>query len=70
MLLRDAFIADIRAFLVATGMEATTFGREAMNDPNFVFEVEHGRSVRLDTVEKVRDFMARHRPQSLPGGTE
>jgi hypothetical protein len=65
MALRDDFLAEVRAFLVASQMEPTAFGREVMNDPNFVFEVEHGRSVRLDTVEKVRGFMA-HRLVSPP----
>ena len=58
MVLRNDFLAEIRVFLVSSQMEATNFGREAMNDPNFVFDVAHGRSVRLDTVEKVRGFMA------------
>ena len=71
MSLRDDFIAEIRAFLVSNRMEATTFGREGMNDPNFVFEVEHGRSVRLNTVEKVRQFMADHRARrGHPGAGE
>ena len=61
MSLRNDFVAEIRAFLVSSRMDATTFGREVMNDPNFVFEVERGRSVRVDTIEKVRRFMADHR---------
>lgn len=67
MMLRDDFLAEIRAFLASSRMEATNFGREAMNDPNFVFEVEHGRSVRLDTVDKVRRFMARRAAEAAFG---
>jgi hypothetical protein len=70
MSLQDDFLAEIHAFLAARKMDATMFGREAMNDPNFVFQVEHGRCVRLDTVDKVRAFMAAHRPgpiQHKPG---
>jgi hypothetical protein len=63
MTLRDDFLADVRAFLALSQMEPSTFGSQVMNDPNFVFEVEYGRAVRLDTVENVRGFMAdRQRP--------
>ena len=64
MSLKDDFVAEIRAFLAANRMDATMFGREAMNDPNFVFEVEHGRCVRVDTVEKVRAFMTEYQGQA------
>jgi hypothetical protein len=60
MTLQDDFLIEVRAFLISQAMGASAFGLEAMNDPNFVFDLDRGRSVRLDTVEKVRRFMTRH----------
>ncbi len=39
-------------------MDATAFGRAAMADPNFVFQLRHGRAPGAGTAERVRAWMA------------
>ena len=53
------FTDELTAFLAATGVTATGFGRRALGDPNFVRELEEGRSPNLRTIARARAFMAR-----------
>jgi hypothetical protein len=55
------FHDEVEAFLRDAGMPATRFGRLAMNDKSFVNHLRNGRHPRLDTAEKVREFMAAER---------
>lgn len=52
-----AFLDEVEAFLTANGVTPTAFGAEAMNDPQFVFDLREGRAVRLTTVDRVRAYM-------------
>lgn len=56
-----AFKAEVEAFLERKGIEPTTFGRDALKDPNFVIDLRAGRSPHLRTIEKVRAFMRKVR---------
>jgi len=38
-------------------MPAARFGREAMKDPRFVFDLRRGREPRQRTIERVRAFL-------------
>jgi hypothetical protein len=38
-------------------ISATRFGREALGDPRFVFDLRNGREPRQPTVERVRAFL-------------
>lgn len=58
MTLRAEFLSEIEAFLLAQGMEASGFGRDALNDPNFVSDLRAGRAPNLRTIERLRQFMA------------
>jgi hypothetical protein len=40
-------------------MPPSRFGREAVGDPCFVFELRDGRKPRSDTVAKVRAYLDR-----------
>jgi len=65
---RDQIAADIEAFLKRTGMPPATFGRRAMSDPMFVFELRGGkRDMRSRTVDKLRAFMKSYRPKRCAG---
>jgi 2,4-dienoyl-CoA reductase-like NADH-dependent reductase (Old Yellow Enzyme family) len=48
----------IEAFLRSTDTPATRFGREAVRDPRFVFDLRLGREPRPETEAKVRAFLA------------
>jgi phosphopantothenoylcysteine decarboxylase/phosphopantothenate--cysteine ligase len=56
----DEFRAEIEAFLQRTGMSATRFGREAVGDPRFVFDLrEKGRAPSARLMDEVTAYMVR-----------
>jgi sulfate adenylyltransferase subunit 2 len=55
--LAEKFLEEIEGFLSMTGMDPTSFGRAAINDPNFVFRLRAGRSPRTRTIDSVRAFI-------------
>ena len=56
----EAFLADVEAFLERSGMKPTNFGKEAVKDPNFVWDLRSGRLPTLGVVDRVYAFMASH----------
>lgn len=44
-------------FLRCNRTAPTRFGREALGDPRFVFDLRRGREPRPRTVQRVRDFL-------------
>jgi hypothetical protein len=56
-------LADaIAVFVEAHGMSSVTFGRQAMNDPHFVRDINAGRRVWPETDQRARAFMASYVP--------
>lgn len=53
----QTFIDEIDAFLGQSGMTASAFGRQAVNDPNFVGDIRRGRMPNLGLVERVQKFI-------------
>jgi sulfate adenylyltransferase subunit 2 len=53
----EKFIKEIKIFLSETGMDPTALGKQALGDPNFVFDLDKGRAPSSRTMDKVRDFM-------------
>jgi len=47
----------VEKFLKISNIPAARFGREAMGDPRFVFDLRRGREPRPRTVERVRAFL-------------
>jgi hypothetical protein len=47
----------VEKFLKISNMPATRFGREAVKDPRFVFDLRNGREPRLRTIRRVRAFL-------------
>jgi hypothetical protein len=41
----------------AANITAARFGRDAMGDPRFVFDLRRGREPRPRTVERIRSFL-------------
>ena len=54
---KEALLKSIEKFILANRMPDTTFGIRAMSDPSFIAKLRKGRSVRIDTAEKLRGFM-------------
>jgi len=58
-------IHSIEKFLTDSGLSPTVFGRKALNDPNFVFDLRAGkRSPSMRTVEKIHAFIAAYNKPS------
>jgi hypothetical protein len=55
--MREEMIAAIAEFRGRTQMCESTFGRLAMEDPNFVGGLSRGRRVFPETIERVYAFM-------------
>ena len=54
----DDFIRQtIETYRVRANMSAREFGVLALGDPGFVSSLESGRSMRLDTADRVRSWM-------------
>ena len=57
----------IDAFLAASGMSPTVFGRTVLNDPNFVFDLRSGtRSPSMRTVEKIYAWLESQQAAPAP----
>jgi hypothetical protein len=50
-------LREVEKFLKISNIPAARFGREAMGDPRFVFDLRRGREPRPRTVERVRAFL-------------
>ena len=63
---REKLLDDIERFILTTGVPASTFGEMAVNDRGFVGRLRRGGDVRLETADRVREFMATY-PQKKRG---
>ncbi len=50
-------LREVEKFLSATKTSAARFGRDAMGDPRFVFDLRKGREPRRATVSRVRAYL-------------
>lgn len=55
--LRVHLLREIEKFLRLRHVPPTRFGREALGDPRFVFDLRNGREPRPRTVQRVRAFL-------------
>lgn len=53
---------EIEDFLMRHRMPPTTLGELFCRDPQFVRQIRAGRSIRLDTADRLRAWMAAYRP--------
>ncbi len=56
----EPFLTKIEKFLTDHGVAATTFGKDAVGDPRFVFDLREGRSPSLRVALRVINFMDEH----------
>ncbi len=54
-------LMKINRFLNEKDMAPTRFGRLAVNDPRFVYDLRNGREPRAGTVARVEAFIAASR---------
>ncbi|MEO1169081.1 MAG: hypothetical protein AAFW97_10270 [Pseudomonadota bacterium] len=55
-----SLLIEIDRFLRKTDMPPTRFGREACNDPRFVFDVRRGRECGSKVRARVQTYIATH----------
>lgn len=61
------FLAEVEAYITASGMYATEFGRAVLGDPNFVWQLREGREPTLTTIERVQRYIERNQPPRRKG---
>lgn len=54
-------LREVEKFLKVSNMPATRFGRAALGDPRFVFDLRKGREPRAATVNRVKAFLEARR---------
>ena len=54
-------LKDVEKYLHANHISPARFGREAMKDPRFVFDLRAGREPRARTVRRVRAYLEQPR---------
>ena len=54
-------LRHVEIYLKASNTPAARFGREAMGDPRFVFDLRRGREPRPRTIERILSFLERGR---------
>ncbi len=52
-------LLKVERFLQEAEMAPTTFGKEAMRDPNFVRNLRNGLDPRSSTIRRVEEYMDR-----------
>jgi hypothetical protein len=57
---RETLLHSIIAYCVRNNIPETVFGMRTMNDPSLVSKMRKGRSVRIDTAERLRAYMREH----------
>ena len=50
-------LREVEKFLRQSEVAPTRFGREAVGDPRFVFDLRNGRDPRPTTVARVRAYL-------------
>jgi len=50
-------LAKIERFLAASKMSAARLGKDALNDPRFVYQLRKGRDPGWKTQQKIENFM-------------
>jgi 2,4-dienoyl-CoA reductase-like NADH-dependent reductase (Old Yellow Enzyme family) len=56
----------IEQFIKERRMSRARFGREAVGDPNFVFDLRDGRELRERTVARVSTYLDRAEQETRP----
>ena len=62
-------LTTIERYLRKTGMRPTRFGREAVRDPRFVFDLRNGREAGRDIHDRVRTYITARPAPARPAPT-
>ena len=62
----NSFLAEIEAFLAKSALDPTAFGKNALGDPSFVFDLRKGRSPSTRTIDKIREWITTQGTSEMP----
>ena len=62
----DEFLSEIGAYCREAGLAESTFGRLAVNDGKFISRIRNGGRITMQTLDRVRDFIAQHPADDFP----
>lgn len=54
----DPLLTDVESFLQSSGITATSFGQQAVNDPALVHEMRRGRECKRSIRNRILQFIA------------
>ncbi len=57
---RQLLLDEIEAFLHRHAYRVSSFGRDAVGDAKLIGRLREGKTVSLDTADRIRAFMHRH----------
>ena len=63
----ERLLADVDAYLMKTGMAATTFGRKSVNDGKCLERLRKGGRAWPETVARIQSFMSQNPPARSHG---
>lgn len=52
-------LSEVEAFLTSARIAPSAFGAQAVGDPNLVRNLRAGREPRFDTIQRVKEYIAR-----------
>ncbi len=65
----QSFLSEIERYLSSAGVDPSALGKQALGDPNFVFDLRKGRSPSTRTIDKVRGWIAQQAGPERPAAT-
>jgi len=66
MIGREQILSEIESFIRDTGMGEAYFGQVAVGNSKLLPRLREGRSIQIDTAERVRAFIQTKRAVSSP----
>lgn len=68
-IIAKGFRKRVDDFLSASGMSPTRLGREAVNDPNIIFDIrKNRRQLTIETADRILSFIKNHQEGGANGG--
>ncbi|MDH3376204.1 MAG: hypothetical protein OEQ39_04450 [Gammaproteobacteria bacterium] len=56
------FKEAVETYLLQSGIRPTVLGMQAVNDPSFVTRLRGGRNFKVQTIDRVYEWMKEHPP--------
>ena len=67
---REDLLWEIEAFLRESGMGESYFGQAAVGNSKLVMRLREGRSIEIDTADRIKEFMRQRRDPAPQAAAE